>query len=81
LPTLEAAIKAGSPIKVVPGDLYYEPLAVAVDRSSQLDPTSLVDRISEIVDEMHEDGTLVELSEKWYGTDLTVAPRNVTPSG
>jgi polar amino acid transport system substrate-binding protein len=81
LPTLEAAVKAETPIKVVPGDLYYEPLAVAVDRSSQLDPTSLVDRISEIVDEMHEDGTLVELSEKWYGTDLTVAPRNVTPSG
>jgi polar amino acid transport system substrate-binding protein len=78
LPTLEAAIDAGSPIKVVPPDLYYEPLSVAIDRSSQLDPTSLVDRISEIVDEMHEDGTLVELSEKWYGTDLTVAPRKVT---
>ena len=23
---------------------------------------------------MHDDGTMVELSEKWYGTDLTVAP-------
>jgi polar amino acid transport system substrate-binding protein len=78
LPTLEAAIEAGSPIKVVPPDLYYEPLSVAVDRSSQLDPTSLVERISEIVREMHDDGTLVELSEKWYGTDLTVAPRKVT---
>jgi ABC-type amino acid transport substrate-binding protein len=39
---------------------------------------SLVDRISEIVTEMHDDGTLIELSEKWYGTDLTVAPRKVT---
>jgi polar amino acid transport system substrate-binding protein len=78
LPTLEAAIDAGSPIKVVPPDLYYEPLSVAIDRGSQLDPTSLVDRISEIVREMHDDGTMVELSEKWYGTDLTVAPRKVT---
>lgn len=78
LPTLEAAIEAGSPIKVVPPDLYYEPLSVAVDKSSQLDPTSLVERISEIIEEMHEDGTMVELSEKWYGTDLTVAPRKVT---
>jgi polar amino acid transport system substrate-binding protein len=78
LPTLEAAAEAGSPIKVVPPDLYYEPLAVAVDKSSQLDPTSLVERISEIVEEMHDDGTMVELSEKWYGTDLTVAPRKVT---
>ena len=78
LPTLEAAIDAGSPIKIVPPDLYYEPLSVAVDKSSQLDPTSLVDRISEIIDEMHDDGTMVELSDKWYGTDLTVAPRKVT---
>jgi polar amino acid transport system substrate-binding protein len=77
-PTLEAAIEAGSPIKVVPPDLYYEPLSVAVDRKSQLDPTSLVDRISEIIEEMHDDGTMIELSEKWYGTDLTVAPRKVT---
>lgn len=77
-PTLEAAIEAGSPIKVVPPDLYYEPLSVAIDRSSQLDATSLVDRISEIIEEMHDDGTMVELSEKWYGTDLTVAPRKVT---
>jgi polar amino acid transport system substrate-binding protein len=81
LPTLEAAIEAGSPIKIVPPDLYYEPLAVAVDKSSQLDPTSLVERISEIVEEMKEDGTMVEFSEKWYGTNLTVAPRQVTPSG
>ena len=78
LPTLEAAIEAGSPIKIVPPDLYYEPLSVAVDRKSQLDPTSLVERISEIIDELHEDGTMAELSEKWYGTDLTTAPRKVT---
>ena len=75
LPTLEAAIKAGTPIKIVGQDLFYEPLAVAIDKGSQLDPTSLVERISDIVNEMHEDGTLVELSKKWYGTDLTVAPR------
>ena len=79
LPTLEAAIEAGSPIKIVPDDLYYEPLAVAVDRNSELDPTSLVDKISEIVQEMHDDGTLVELSNKWYKTDLTVAPRVLSP--
>jgi polar amino acid transport system substrate-binding protein len=46
---------------------------VAIDRSSSLDPTSLVDEISGIVEDMHEDGTLSELSQKWYGADLTVA--------
>jgi polar amino acid transport system substrate-binding protein len=76
LPTLEAAAKAGSPIKVVGEPLYFEPLAVAVDKSSQLDPSSLVDRISEIVQEMHEDGTLAELSEKWYSADLTAGPES-----
>jgi polar amino acid transport system substrate-binding protein len=74
LPTLEQAIKSGAPIKIVGDPLYFEPLSVAIDRSSQLDPQGLVDRISEIVDEMHEDGTLTELSQKWYGTDLTVGP-------
>jgi ABC-type amino acid transport substrate-binding protein len=30
-----------------------------------------VDAISEIIHEMHSDGTLSELSMKWYGIDLT----------
>ena len=73
MPTLEGAVKAGKPIKVVGGPLYNEPLAVAVDKSSQLDPQSLVDKLSEIIQEMHDDGTLTKLSMKWYGTDLTKA--------
>ena len=72
LPTLQEAIKAGKPIKIVGQPLYYEPLSVAIDRKSTLDPTSLVEKISEIIDEMHADGTLSTLSEKWYGADLTV---------
>ena len=28
--------------------------------------------VSEIVDEMHSDGTLSELSTKWFGVDYTV---------
>jgi hypothetical protein len=31
-----------------------------------------VARISQIVKDMHKDGTLSKLSKKWYGTDLTV---------
>ena len=73
LPTLEAAKKAGSPIKIVGEPLYYEPLSVAIDKGAQEDPSSLVTRLSQIVDDMHKDGTLSKLSEKWYGTDLTVA--------
>lgn len=71
LPTIQAAIKSGAPLKVVGEPLYYEPLSVAIDKSSQLDSASLVDRVSEIVNEMHDDGTLSNLSEKWLGADLT----------
>lgn len=76
LPTLQEAIKTGKPIKVVGEPLYYEPLSVALDRNSQLDPTRLLERISEIIEEMHEDGTLSELSSKWYGVDLTQGPES-----
>lgn len=73
LPTLEQAIKDGEPIKILGDPLFYEPLAVAVDRQAPIDPTTLVDEVSRIVDEMHEDGTLTELSMKWYGEDLTTS--------
>lgn len=70
-PTIQAAIDSGAKLKIVGAPLYYEPLSVAIDRSSTLDPASFVEKVSGIVDEMHEDGTLSSLSEKWYGADLT----------
>ena len=72
LPTVEGAVEAGKPIKMVGDPLYYEPLAAAIDREAPSDPKPLVDEMSRIIEEMHQDGTLTELSEKWYeGTDLT----------
>jgi polar amino acid transport system substrate-binding protein len=71
LPTLQKAIEKGRPIKIVGDPIFYEPLAVAFDKGAALDPTSLVDAVGAIIDEMHADGTLTEFSMKWYGTDLT----------
>jgi polar amino acid transport system substrate-binding protein len=71
LPTLEQAIESGEPIRILGDPLFYEPLAVAIDRQAPLDVTSLVEEVSGIVEEMHNDGTLTELSMKWYGEDLT----------
>jgi polar amino acid transport system substrate-binding protein len=73
VPTLQGAIKAGKPIKLLGKPLFYEPLAAAIDRESSLDPTSLVKKVSAIITQMHQDGTLAKLSKRWYGTDLTVA--------
>jgi polar amino acid transport system substrate-binding protein len=72
LPTLQGAVEAGKPIKIVGDPLYYEPLAAAIDREAPSDPKPLLDEMSRIIEEMHRDGTLTELSKKWYdGTDLT----------
>jgi len=73
LPTLEEAIDRGEPIKVVGRPLYTEELAVAILKDAPLDSTSFVQRVSQIIQELHADGTLTSLSNKWYGTDLTTA--------
>jgi polar amino acid transport system substrate-binding protein len=70
LTTLQGAKDEGSAIEII-GNVYYEPLSVAVDKSAPLDPASLVEEIDGIVQEMHNDGTLTELSMKWFGVDLT----------
>jgi polar amino acid transport system substrate-binding protein len=71
VPTLQGAIDNGKAIQLLGDPAFYEPLAVAVDKDAPLDPTSLVAKISEIIDQMHQDGTLTALSMKWYGEDLT----------
>ena len=71
LTTLQEAVDSGTPIKIVGDPLYYEPLAAAIDKEAPADPQPLVDEVSKHIKEMHEDGTLTELSKKWYGTDLT----------
>ena len=71
LTTVQAAIDAGLPIKIVGDPLFYEPLAAAIDRSATLPPDGFADRVSELIDEMHSDGTLSEMSMRWFGLDLT----------
>ncbi|MEX0991964.1 MAG: transporter substrate-binding domain-containing protein [Actinomycetota bacterium] len=70
-PTAEGAVDKGKPVKIVGEPLFYEPLAVAFDRKSELDGASLVAAVSDIITEMHADGTLTELSNQWFGQDLT----------
>lgn len=67
LPALKAAIENNYPIRVLGDPLFYEPLAVAIDKGD----AELNDKLAKIIKEMHSDGTLKKLSEKWYGTDYT----------
>ena len=68
--TVQGAIDDGFPLVAVGDPVFYEPLAVAFDRTVE-DNDSLVAEVDRIVGEMHEDGTLSELSEEWFGEDTT----------
>jgi polar amino acid transport system substrate-binding protein len=72
--TVQAAIDDGLPLIALGDPVYYEALAVAFDKSGP-DPTSMIEKVNQIIDEMRADGTLKGFSEKWFGgTDLTTAP-------
>lgn len=72
--TIQAFIDESGPIKLVGDSLYFEPLSVAFDKNDPKDAQSLSDAVSQIIDDMHADGTLSELSKKWYnGVDWTTA--------
>jgi polar amino acid transport system substrate-binding protein len=71
-PVAKAFVDEGNPVKIAGDPLFGEPLAIAFDKDSELDNSSLVSAVDDIVADMHEDGTLTELSEKWYdGLDVT----------
>ena len=69
--TAQGYIDAGNPVKIVGEPLFYEPLSVGFDKSADPSSKSLFEAVDKIVGEMHQDGTLTSLSEKWYGQDLT----------
>jgi polar amino acid transport system substrate-binding protein len=72
-PIVDGAIKQGLPVVKVGDPVYFEPLAIAVDKSGPSD-TDFMAALTKIVNDMHSDGTLSTMSTKWFGTDLTKGP-------
>ena len=68
--TVQDAIDDGLPVVAVGDPVFFEPLAVAFDKSGP-DASDMVTRVNAILAEMREDGTLKAMSEKWFGLDLT----------
>lgn len=64
--TIQQAIDDEVPIVAVGDPVFFEPLAVATDKSGPAH-AELQAALDQIVADMHEDGTLTEFSEKWYG--------------
>lgn len=71
---IDAAIAADSPIVKIGEPIFTENLSIAIDLSGP-PHAALLYAIDQAVGEMHADGTLTQLSEKWFdGEDLTQDP-------
>jgi len=71
---VNANIAAGFPVVQLGSPVYSEDLAAAFDKSSTLPTDSLRAEVDKIITAMHNDGRLSDLSNKWLGEDLTMAP-------
>ncbi len=71
LPTGQNAIEEGLSLKQLGEPVFFEYLAIDIDKKHSKDPVSLVVRVNEIIQQMHNDGTLLKFSQQYYGGDLT----------
>jgi len=72
-PTGAGVIADGFPLKQLGEPVFFEYLAGAIDIASTPDPASFVQKVTDIINELHADGTLLQLSQQYYGLDLTSA--------
>ncbi|MBK9926809.1 MAG: transporter substrate-binding domain-containing protein [Anaerolineales bacterium] len=72
---VNANIAAGFPVVQLGDPVYSEELAAAFDKSSSLPTATLRAEVDKIFTAMHSDGRLSDLSKKWLGSDLTIAPK------
>jgi polar amino acid transport system substrate-binding protein len=70
--TLANAIDAGAPFVEVGDPVFFEALSVATDKAGPAH-AELQAELDRIVGEMHDDGTMTEMSMEWFGLDLTKA--------
>ncbi len=71
LPVAERAIALGKPVKILGEPLWFTYASVTFDRSSRRDQTRIVDEVSNIIRELHANGTLQKWSVEFQGVDLT----------
>ena len=75
---VDTNIIAGIPVIKLDGPVFYERLAAAFDKSSSLSTQTLRAEVDKLFTQLHSDGTLSELSKKWFkdangeGVDYTV---------
>ncbi len=71
---VDANLAEGFPVVKLGSAVFSEDLAAALDKSSSLPTDTLLAEVNRVFTQMHEDGSLSELSLKWFELDLTQAP-------
>lgn len=78
---VDANIAEGMPVVKLGSPVFHERLAVAFDKASSLPTETLRVEVDKLLTKMHSDGSLAELSMKWFkdengeGLDYTVEHR------
>jgi polar amino acid transport system substrate-binding protein len=72
-PTGAGVIGDGLPLKQLGDPVFFEYLAAAVDKAASKDPKPFVEKVTELINAMHADGTLLKLSQQYYNLDLTTS--------
>jgi polar amino acid transport system substrate-binding protein len=72
-PVGRARIEEGAPLRQLPEVAFTYYPSGFVDKRSGLSPRRFVDRLDEIIRGFHSDGTLKQLSTKWFGQDYASA--------
>jgi len=71
LPIAQRAIASDNPVMIMGEPLLFSYASVTLDRSSKRDVVSLLNKINEIIKELHNIGSLRQISEMYQGQDLT----------
>ncbi len=71
---VDANIAEGFPVVKLGSPVYSEDLAASFDKSASLATDTLRAEVDELFNAMHSDGRLADLSNQWFGVDLTQAP-------
>jgi polar amino acid transport system substrate-binding protein len=65
-PLVDANLAEDFPVVKLGDPVFYEKLAAAFDKASTLPTDSLRAEVDKLFTKMHSDGTLTELSKKWF---------------
>jgi polar amino acid transport system substrate-binding protein len=70
---VDANIKEDFPVVKLGAPVFYEKLAAAFDKNSTLPTDTLRAEVDNIINAMHGDGRMSQLSTEWFGGDYTKA--------